>query len=72
MDALRAGRIAGAGLDVYEHEPALAPGLADLDNVVLLPHIGSATHATRDLMAMLAALSVIDVLSGKKPKNRVV
>ena len=72
VDALREERIAGAGLDVYENEPALAPGLADLDNVVLLPHIGSATHATRDMMAMLAAGSVIDVLSGREPNHRVV
>ena len=44
VEALRAGRIAGAGLDVYEDEPAMAAGLADCPNAVLLPHLGSATH----------------------------
>ena len=53
--ALRSGRIRAAGLDVYEREPELAPGLAELDNVVLLPHVGSATKETRDQMALLAA-----------------
>ncbi len=72
VDALREQRIAGAGLDVFENEPALAPGLATLDNVVLLPHIGSATHATRATMAELAAQSIVDLLSGKEPKHRVV
>jgi glyoxylate reductase len=70
--ALRAGTIAGAGLDVYENEPELAAGLADLKNVVLLPHIGSATHETRDQMGLMCAQAVIDVLNGREPKNRVV
>ncbi|CAG0964043.1 glyoxylate reductase [Planctomycetaceae bacterium] len=70
--ALKAGTIAGAGLDVYENEPALAPGLAELDNVVLLPHIGSATVETRQTMGLMCAQSVIDVLHGREPKNRVV
>ncbi len=51
--ALRDGRLAGAGLDVYEHEPNLTPGLADLTNVVLLPHVGSATTKVRARMAAL-------------------
>jgi len=72
VDALREQRIAGAGLDVFENEPALAPGLATLDNVVLLPHIGSATHQTRTTMAELAARSIVDLLSGKQPEHRVV
>jgi glyoxylate reductase len=69
--ALKTGRIAGAGLDVYEHEPALAPGLADCPNTVLLPHLGSATHATRAAMARIAAENVIAVLQDRRPPNLV-
>ena len=54
VEALRAGRIAGAGLDVYEGEPKMAPGLADCPSAVLLPHLGSATHATRAAMSRIA------------------
>ena len=53
-----------AGLDVYEREPTLAAGLAELDNVVLLPHLGSATTWTREGMATLASANVVAVLSG--------
>jgi glyoxylate reductase len=67
VDALREGRIAGAGLDVYEHEPRLASGLLELPNVVLLPHVGSATRETRTRMAMLAARNAHAVLSGHPP-----
>jgi glyoxylate reductase len=63
--ALREGWIAGAGLDVYEREPALAPGLAELDSVVLAPHVGSATHGTRARMAEIAAANVIACLEGR-------
>ncbi len=70
--ALRDRRIAGAGLDVYEHEPELAPGLAALDNVVLLPHIGSATHEARDEMGRMCARAVVAVLTGQEPAHRVV
>ena len=63
--ALREGWIAGAGLDVYEREPALAPGLAALDNVVLAPHAGSATRGTRARMAEIAADNVIACLTGR-------
>lgn len=68
VHALKEGRIAGAGLDVFEHEP-LTPSspLVELDNVVLLPHIGSASLATRSAMASLAAECVIAVLSGRVP-----
>jgi glyoxylate reductase len=66
-DALREGRLAGAGLDVYEREPAIHPGLLDLPNVVLLPHVGSATRETRARMAMLAARNVHAVLTGAPP-----
>jgi len=63
--AVRGRVIAGAGLDVYEREPDLAPGLRKLANVVLLPHVGSATHQTREAMAMLAVRNLIEVLGGR-------
>lgn len=69
--ALRAGRLAAAGLDVYEHEPRLTPGLADLPNVVVLPHLGSATTATREKMSRMAAENVLAVLAGREPPNPV-
>jgi len=65
--ALRDRQIAAAGLDVYEDEPAFRPELAAMDNVVLLPHIGSATWGTRDAMAELAARNVIEVLHTRPP-----
>ena len=71
VDALRAGHLAGAGLDVYEREPAIHPGLLELDNVVLLPHIGSATLETRTRMATLAARNAAAVLAGDPPPNPV-
>jgi len=69
VTALRNGDIAGAGLDVYENEPAMAPGLAQLENVVVLPHIGSATVSSRTNMATLAARNLIAMLRGKKPET---
>jgi len=69
VTALRNGDIAGAGLDVYENEPSMAPGLAGLDNVVLLPHIGSATQNSRNGMATLAARNLIAMLKGQKPET---
>ena len=69
VTALKKGRIAGAGLDVYEKEPRLAPGLAKLENVVLLPHIGSATTDTRGQMAVVAAKNAVMMLRGKRPRN---
>lgn len=69
--ALREGRIAGAGLDVYEDEPRMAAGLADLPNALLLPHLGSATHATRAAMARIAAENLVAVLCGQSPPNLV-
>ncbi len=69
VEALKSGLIAGAGLDVYEHEPALAPGLAELPNVVVLPHIGSATIGTRTRMALMAAENLVAVLKGQRAPN---
>ena len=66
--ALRAGVIAGAGLDVYEHEPVLAPGLVELPNTVLLPHIGSATVPVRAKMAVLAARNAVAMGRGQMPE----
>ncbi len=71
VDALREKVIAGAGLDVYENEPAIAPGLDKLENVVLLPHVGSATLETRTKMAVMAAENLIAGLSGRTPPNLV-
>ncbi|MBK7722175.1 MAG: D-glycerate dehydrogenase [Austwickia sp.] len=65
--ALADGTIAGAGLDVFEHEPRVHPGLLALENVVLLPHLGSATVETRTAMAVLAAQNVLAVLAGREP-----
>lgn len=67
VEALREGPLAGAGLDVYEREPEVHPGLLEMDNVVLLPHVGSATRETRTRMATLAAENVRAVLSGGAP-----
>jgi glyoxylate/hydroxypyruvate/2-ketogluconate reductase len=71
VDALKNKRIAGAGLDVFENEPKLNAGFYDLKNVVLVPHVGSATLATRKAMAMTAANNLIAALSGKRPPNLV-
>ncbi|HKQ79868.1 MAG TPA: D-glycerate dehydrogenase [Blastocatellia bacterium] len=70
-EALRQRRIAGAGLDVYEHEPEISAPLLEMNNVVLLPHIGSATMETRTAMAMLAVENVIDALQGRAPRSLV-
>ncbi|HEX2204276.1 MAG TPA: D-glycerate dehydrogenase, partial [Longimicrobium sp.] len=67
VEALRDGPLAGAGLDVYEREPEVHPGLLALPNVVLLPHVGSATRDTRTRMAMVAARNAHAVLSGRPP-----
>jgi glyoxylate reductase len=71
VEVLREGHLAGAGLDVYEREPEITPGLLGLDNVVLLPHVGSATEDTRAGMAMLAARNVHAVLTGEAPPTPV-
>jgi glyoxylate reductase len=67
VDALRAGAIAAAGLDVFEHEPALSAGLAELDNVVLAPHVGSATVDARSAMVRLCCENIVAVLAGSRP-----
>jgi len=69
VEALRAGELFAAGLDVYEDEPSLCPGLAELDNAVLMPHVGSGTVATRSKMAEMAAANIVAVLKGRKPAN---
>jgi glyoxylate reductase len=65
--SLADGTIAGAALDVFEHEPSLTPGLEDLHNVVLCPHAGSASIETRTKMAVMAARDLLTMLQGKKP-----
>jgi len=69
IEALRNGVIRAAGLDVFENEPKLDPGFMALDNVVLLPHIGSSTEATRRAMAMTAAKNAVAALTGGTPPN---
>jgi len=66
--ALREKKIAGAALDVYENEPLLTEGMAELKNLILLPHIGSASYATRNKMADLVIDNVLDVIQGKPPR----
>jgi glyoxylate reductase len=67
--ALKNKTIAGAALDVFENEPKLTEGMTDLDNLILLPHIGSASVATRDTMALLVVDNVFDAMDGKTPRT---
>jgi lactate dehydrogenase-like 2-hydroxyacid dehydrogenase len=69
--ALKERKIAGAGLDVYEREPEVEPGLLVMKNVILAPHIASASYETRLRMAMMAAENLIAGLTGKRPPNLV-
>jgi lactate dehydrogenase-like 2-hydroxyacid dehydrogenase len=71
VQALQAGQLRGAGLDVFEREPQLHPALIGMNNVVLLPHVGSATGETRLRMALLAAENLVAALHGKRPPNLV-
>jgi glyoxylate reductase len=70
-EALAGGIIFAAGLDVYEREPEVHPGLLELENAVLAPHIGSATYETRDKMARMAAENLVAVLEDRQPPNPV-
>ncbi len=71
VEALRSGVIAGAGLDVYEREPAIAAGLAQLPNTVLLPHLGSATEETRVAMGMRVLSNLDAFFRGQEPSDRI-
>jgi glyoxylate reductase len=70
--ALRSGQVGYAGLDVFEGEPKLNRGYLEIENVVLLPHLGSATNETREAMGFLALDGIDAVLAGRKPANLVV
>ena len=69
IDALKENQIAGAGLDVYENEPEIQRELLELNNVILLPHIGSATYEARTKMAIMAATNIIEYFRGNQPPN---
>lgn len=69
VEALKNGAIHGAALDVFENEPALMPGLTELENVILTPHIASATEETRQDMSRIAAENIIEALEGRTPPN---
>ncbi len=71
LEALKKKTIAGAGLDVYENEPEITPGLTDLPNVVMLPHLASATVETRDKMARMAAENIVALYKNQRPLNLV-
>jgi glyoxylate reductase len=70
-EALKRGTIAAAALDVYEEEPRVRGELLGLENVVLLPHLGSATRRTREAMALMAARNLVEALEGRRPPNMV-
>lgn len=69
VDSLRDGRLAGAALDVFDNEPNIDPELVGMENVILTPHIASATHEAREAMAILAVNGILDVMSSKEPAN---
>ena len=71
MDALANGLIAGAGLDVYENEPNISPGLLAMDNVVLMPHLGSGTIEAREEMSFVVASNILSAFDGNMPANAV-
>jgi glyoxylate reductase len=71
VQALRDGEIFAAGLDVFEKEPDVHPGLLELENAVIVPHLGSATVETRNAMGMLAAENLIAALEGRQPPTLV-
>ncbi len=69
--ALKSGKLAAAGLDVYNNEPDIDPAFAELRNTFLMPHIGSATRETRDAMGFLALDNLDAVFAGREPPTRV-
>jgi glyoxylate reductase len=71
VEALRAGRLFAAALDVYQGEPAIAPALLDCPRLFLAPHLGSATTEARTAMAERCVEGVIDVLAGRRPAHLV-
>ena len=71
VDALSSGEIRGAAIDVFENEPDLAPGLIDLSNIIVTPHIASATEETRGKMSEMAAQNIIEFLNGNTPPNKI-
>ena len=72
VEAIKAGQIRGAGLDVFEEEPSIHPELTKMkENVVLAPHIGSASIETRLRMAKMAAMNMVEGLEGNRPPNLV-
>lgn len=71
VQALKSGALGAAGLDVYEREPAIDAGLLDLENVVLLPHLGSATRETRSAMGHRMIDNLVDFFAGRKPRDQV-
>lgn len=72
IDALKSGKLAAAGLDVYENEPNINPAFRDIRNTFLLPHIGSATRETRDAMGFRALDNLDAIFAGREPRDRVV
>ena len=73
IDALKSGKLWAAGLDVFNGEPdAIHPRYRELDNVFLLPHIGSATHETRDAMGFRALDNLDCIFNGREPRDRLV
>jgi glyoxylate reductase len=68
-EALRAGRLGAAGLDVFEREPEVHPALLELDNVTIVPHLGTSTLETRVAMGMMAADNLLAALEGRRPPN---
>ena len=72
IKALESRKIAGAGLDVYQNEPTINSGLLKLDNVVLLPHLGSATDDTRDAMGYRVMENITAFFEGREPSDKVV
>jgi lactate dehydrogenase-like 2-hydroxyacid dehydrogenase len=69
--ALQAGQIGGAGLDVYEHEPKVSPGLLKMENVTLLPHLGTASEEVREEMGLMAVANLRAYFDGDEVPNKV-